>query len=57
MAAGVKRRGGGSLKIEDFLPEFAKETKKKITPEESEARLMAALKGAAAKNTPEDGKK
>lgn len=57
MAAGVKRQGGGSLKIEDFLPEFAKETKKKITPEESESRLMAALKKAAANTTQKDGQK
>lgn len=46
--SGMKRKGGGKLTIEDFLPEFAKPKKKELTPEEKEARLKAQFQSMAA---------
>jgi len=39
-AAGAKRKGGGNLTINDFLPDYVK-SKKKLDPEESAKRLEA----------------
>jgi hypothetical protein len=50
MAGGMKKRGGGRLDINDFLPDFAKPKQKALTPEEKEERLKAALMGMAMKS-------
>lgn len=47
-AAGAKKKGGGSLGINDFLPPFAKE-RAKLTEKEQEARLKAWGRAAAAR--------
>mgnify|MGYP003651992164 CR=1 FL=1 len=54
-AGGMKRKGGGKLTIDDFLPDFAK-PKKEATPEKKEADLKSAFIGMAARQK-QNGKK
>ena len=42
ISSGMKKKGGGRLTVDDFLPDFAKPKKKETTPEESEKKLKAA---------------
>lgn len=41
MAGGMKRKGGGNLTLDDFLPKFAKPKKKKTGENELKAAFMA----------------
>lgn len=56
LAGGMKKKGGGKLSLSDFLPDFAKPKKKNLDPEESEAKLKAALIGMAQRSN-QNGKK
>jgi len=53
MAGGMKRKGGGRLTIEDFLPEFAKE---EDTPEKQEEKLKKAFRAMAARSNTDGSK-
>ena len=44
-----KKRGGGDFTLSDFLPDFCKPSKPKLTPEQKEQRLKSALSNMAKK--------
>ena len=43
----TKRKGGGDFTIDDFLPEFCKPKRPKLTEEQKAERLRQALANAA----------
>ena len=48
---GGKKKGGGALSVEDFLPAWVRsEIKKEKDPEKSEKSLQSALFGMAVKS-------
>lgn len=46
-AGGMKRRGGGQLTLDDFLPDYLRKQKKPKDPAMIEARLKTTLNALA----------
>ena len=56
-AGGMKRQGGGQLRLSDFLPDFAIE-REEMSSEAKQAQLKTAFRAMAAKAPKkQDGKK
>jgi hypothetical protein len=52
---GLKKRNGGALSVEDFLPDYVKRKRKKPNPEKSELQIKAALIALAARSKKQHG--
>lgn len=49
-SGGLKKRSGGALSVEDFLPDRIRRKKRKADPKAREAILQSTLKALAAMN-------
>jgi hypothetical protein len=47
---GLKKRNGGALSVDDFLPDYMKRKRKRSNPEKSENQIKAALMALAARS-------
>jgi hypothetical protein len=55
-ANGMKKKNGGTLSMDDFLPEYVRRKQKKVDPVTRENQIKSKLMALAARSKKKDGK-